>query len=84
VGEVTWFETNWERNYADINGDSGVASFEVNDESITVWFKGMQRSYTYSHDSAGQHHVDRMIQLALSGDGLNSYINHHAKFDYVQ
>ncbi|WP_435547838.1 hypothetical protein [Desulfobacterium sp. N47] len=70
------------QKYADINNDSGVDSFEINDSSITVWFKGTSRSYTYSYGRAGQHHVENMKKLALSGDGLNAYINYNVKFDY--
>lgn len=71
------------QKYADINNDSGVDSFEIKDTSITVWFtKGAHKPYTYSYNLAGQNHVDRMKQLALTGDGLNAYINHNVKFKY--
>jgi len=70
------------QKYADINNDSGVDSFEINGSSITVWFKGTSKSYTYSYNSAGQHHVEAMKKLALAGDGLNAYINYNVKNDY--
>jgi hypothetical protein len=70
------------KKYADINNDSGVDSFEINDSSITVWFKGTSRSYTYSYSVAGQPHVDEMKRLAVAGDGLNAYINYNVKFKY--
>lgn len=70
--------------YADIDGDSGVHGFEIKDTSITVWFSGSQKSYTYSYQSAGQSHVDKMKLLALSGDGLNSYINKNVKSKFVR
>lgn len=70
------------QKYADINNDSGVDSFEINDSSITVWFNNTPRSYTYSYNSAGQHHVLAMNKLALAGDGLNAYINYNVKNDY--
>ena len=53
------------QKYADINNDSGVDSFEINDSSITVWFKGTSRSYTYSYSSAGEYHVETMKKCAL-------------------
>lgn len=68
--------------YKDIDGDSGVSGFEINDTSITVWFDGTSKSYTYSYQRAGQFHVERMKQLAMSGDGLNAYINNHVKYKY--
>lgn len=70
------------QKYADINNDSGVDKFEINDASITVWFKGTSRSYTYSYSKAGQNHVEQMKKLAVAGDGLNEYINYNVKFDY--
>lgn len=70
--------------YADIDKDSGVHGFEINDTSITVWFTGTQKPYTYSYQSAGQQHIEAMKSLALSGDGLNAYINNKVKFKYVR
>lgn len=72
------------QRYANINGDSGVSGFEIHDLSITVYFTGTSRSYTYSYASAGQHHIEAMKRLAQAGDGLNAYINHNVKFKYVR
>lgn len=71
------------QKYANIDGDSGVDSFEIYESSIVVKFKGTAKTYTYSYQSAGQKHVETMKGLALSGDGLNAYINNHVKFKYV-
>jgi len=70
------------QRYKDIDGDSGIKGFEINETSITIWFDGTSRSYTYSYGKAGQHHVERMKQLAIAGEGLNAYINHHVKYKY--
>lgn len=70
------------QRYADINNDSGVVGYEILATSITVWFEGTARPYTYSYAVAGQHHVERMKQLAHSGDGLNAYINYNVKSKY--
>lgn len=68
--------------YKDIDNDSGVRGFEINETSITVWFDGTTKSYTYSYGKAGQHHVEKMKQLAKAGDGLNAYINNNVKYKY--
>jgi len=68
--------------YADIDNDSGVVGYEIGDTSITVWFAGAARAYSYSYALAGQAHVERMKQLADAGDGLNAYINVHVKYKY--
>lgn len=72
------------QKYADINNDSGVDNFEISDNSITVCFKGTSTPYIYSYNSAGMHHIENMKKLAISGDGLNAYINHNVKFKYVR
>jgi len=71
------------QKYANIDGDSGVSSFEIYESSIVVKFKGTSRTYKYSYQSAGRHHVEKMKSLALSGNGLNAYINNYVKFKYV-
>ncbi len=70
------------QKYADTNNDSGVSHFEIKATSITVRFKDTSKLYTYSYGIAGQHHVDKLKQLAMSGNGLNAYINHNVKFNY--
>jgi len=70
------------QRYADINNDSGVIGYEIGDSSITVWFDKTARPYTYSYSGAGEHHVERMKHLAVSGDGLNAYINRNVKSLY--
>lgn len=72
------------QRYANRGGNSNVSGFEISDNSLTVWFKGTARSYTYSYASAGSHNVERMKTLAESGSGLNSYINTNVKFKYVR
>lgn len=70
------------QRYADLNDDSGAIGFEISATSITVWFDGAAKPYTYSYSVAGQHHVDKMKQLAITGDGLNAYINYNVKYKY--
>lgn len=72
------------KRYADINGDSGVVAYEIDDGSITVQFEGTIQLYTYSYASAGQSHIETMKKLAAQGDGLNAYINNNVKFKYVR
>lgn len=69
--------------YKDINGDSGVQSYEIGDGSITVHFE-RGGSYLYTNASAGAHHISEMQRLAQAGDGLNAYINRHVRKNYAQ
>lgn len=65
--------------YRNSGGDSGVSSYEIGADYITVKFSGSFRSYRYSYRKAGQHHVETMKMLARNGNGLNSYINRYVK-----
>ncbi len=69
--------------YSNSGGNSGVASYEIGDSYIRVKFNGNAKLYQYSYDGkAGQTRVEQMKLLALSGSGLNAYINNHVKFLY--
>jgi len=68
--------------YTDINGDSGVLSYEIGHDYIIVKFK-TRTVYTYTYDSAGKENVKTMKMLAKSGNGLNSFINKYARKLYA-
>lgn len=62
--------------YRDINGDSGIAAYEIGSDYIKVQFKD-GAVYLYTAASVGSAHIAEMQRLARSGDGLNAYINTH-------
>jgi hypothetical protein len=68
--------------YRDIDGDSGVAAYETGPDFIRVQFS-TGAVYLYTHASAGVVAVAEMGRLAAAGDGLNSYINRHARRAYA-
>ena len=62
--------------YRNLSGDSNVASYEANEDSIPVIFQsGACRNYLYNSVRAGKAVVERMKVLAAKGRGLNSYIS---------
>lgn len=65
--------------YRNRGDDSGVSSYEIGTDFIKVKFSKTIRTYTYSYRRAGRVHVESMKRLALSGNGLNSYINRYVK-----
>ena len=67
--------------YADNNGDSGVAGFEIGDDRILVQFS-TGSIYEYTYASAGSGNIETMKSLAISGNGLNSFINTNVKKNY--
>lgn len=68
-------------NYANRNGDSGVATYEIGNNYILVGFiKGGVYEYTYG--SAGSSNVETMKSLAIAGRGLCSFIQKNVKRGY--
>lgn len=69
------------KRYLNKAGNSGVDSYQVNANSITVKFKTGQ-TYTYSYRSTGADHVEQMKVLAEKGRGLATYINKYVRDNY--
>ncbi|CAA0095241.1 Uncharacterised protein [BD1-7 clade bacterium] len=67
--------------YKNIGGNSGVASYEIFDDSVTVRFS-TGAIYIYSYRSAGKENIERMKVLAMQGHGLNSFIMRNVKNSY--
>lgn len=67
--------------YANRSGSSPITSFQIQDESITVWFGRKQYTYSYS-GRAGRLHVEAMKRHAKSGSGLSAYITKNVKYLY--
>jgi len=71
--------------YRNLNGDSGVVSYEIAEDSIHVVFRaGVHRNYVYDHVRPGRAMVDRMKALAIQGRGLNAYTNATVRNSYAQ
>lgn len=68
--------------YRNLNGDSGVAGFNLGNDSITVYFKD-GAAYLYTYGSAGAGNIEQMKKLALTGSGLNTYINKYVRKLYA-
>jgi hypothetical protein len=65
--------------YRNSGGDSGVSTYEIGDDYITVKFTKTYRTYTYSYARAGENNVEKMKGLAINGSGLNAFINKYAR-----
>ena len=67
--------------YTNRSGNSPITYYQIEDDRITVWFKG-GKSYSYSYRKAGRSHVEVMKSLARSGSGLSAYITRNVRNDY--
>jgi hypothetical protein len=71
------------RSYSNREKYSGIYAYEIGPDHIKVLFRdGALYKYTYA--SAGRSNIEAMKQLAISGVGLNRYINTHVKRSYVK
>lgn len=72
--------------YSNFSGESNVSLYEIGDDHIIVKFKNRSKdgrdTYKYSYSSTGQKNVDHMKLLAISGTGLNTFINKKVKKFY--
>lgn len=70
------------QRYRRLSGESGVLAYQPAPRAIRVRFVD-GREYTYSHDSAGEAHVEEMKRLARAGRGLSGYISKFVKNRYA-
>jgi hypothetical protein len=59
--------------YSNSGQDSGISAYEIQGDGIIVQFSSGVK-YLYTYMSAGVLNIEEMKKLALSGEGLNSYI----------
>ena len=69
--------------YRNLGGDSGIEAYEAGPDFIRVQFSDGS-VYLYTYDSAGSQNIEHMKQLAVNGQGLNSFINTTVRSDYAQ
>ncbi len=65
-------------SYSNIGGNSGVAAYRYDSDSICVQFNS-GATYSYTYASAGASNVEHVKDLAEQGHGLNSFINRVVK-----
>jgi hypothetical protein len=69
--------------YANRHHNSGVVGYSIGDRSITVEFRGGAK-YRYTVESAGRRNIERMKQLASTGEGLSAFISRVVKDRYAE
>jgi hypothetical protein len=69
--------------YKNLDGDSSVVSYEIEQGSITVQFDDGS-VYLYTIQSAGVANIAEMQRLANVGRGLNSFIGRVVKKGYAR
>lgn len=67
--------------YKNLNGNSGISSYEIGEDSIRVTFVDGSE-YLYTHNKPGKAEVEVMKKLAQEGAGLNAYISKNIKKNF--
>lgn len=55
------------QRYRNLSGDSGVTHYAIGEDFIEVEFTAKSTIYIYSNSVNGEHHVEKMKSLAISG-----------------
>jgi hypothetical protein len=75
--------TRLPERYESSTGDSGVVSYDVGPDSITLQFKD-GAVYLYTYEKPGKDHVERMKHLAKSGKGLSTYVSRNVRDSHAR
>jgi hypothetical protein len=70
--------------YANSDGDSGIANYEITGSAIIIEFVDAKYRYVYDATRPGPEHVKAMKTLAKQGRGLATYINQHVGTSYAR
>ena len=60
--------------YGNTELHSTITHYAIGETHINVWFGGLNHPKKYSHKSASEERVLKMIELAKAVKGLNRYI----------
>ena len=70
--------------YLNRSGNSPVNHYQINADSITVWFKGNPKPYIYPEYKTGSSHLAQLKAKAISGSGLSAYITKNVKDKFIR
>ena len=69
--------------YRNLNGDSGIDSFEVGTDFIVVKFK-TGATYIYNYEKPGRQKTEEIKRRALAGRGVSTYISQEVREDFAR
>jgi hypothetical protein len=69
--------------YKNVAENSGVIAYEIGDDFILIEFQD-ESVYLYDYKSTGKANIEQMKILALTGEGLTTFINQHIREHYTK
>ena len=69
--------------YKNLGGNSGIKAYEIGSDFIKVQFSN-DWVYLYTYEKPGPQKVENMKQLAVKGQGLNSFISTTVRDNYAR
>jgi len=69
------------KRYKNMSGNSGILAYEIDNNSITIQFR-VGGIYLYNTRRPGGYLLEQMKSLAISGVGLNTFINKYIRKNY--
>lgn len=70
--------------YRNLRGNSPVLNFLIEEDRISVWFKGNPKKYIYPEYLTGKHHFIQLKSRTLEGSGLSAYITKNVKNKFIK
>ncbi len=70
--------------YANLDGASGISSYEIVGPAIIIEFVDTKHRYVYNDAKPGPRHIQAMMKLAKQGKGLATYISQHVGSNYAR
>jgi len=69
--------------YKNVAENSGVSAYEIGDDFIVIEFQDGS-TYLYNYQSTSVVNIEQMKVLALTGEGLTTFINQHVREHYAK
>lgn len=70
--------------YDNLSGNSPVTHFQIEDDKISVWFRGNSKPYIYIEYKTGEFHLEQLKARAIAGSGLSAYITKNVKDKFIR
>jgi hypothetical protein len=72
------------KRYANKDKTSPITHFAIESDRIVIWYTEIPEPYIYTQSKIGKLHLQELINRAISGRGLSTYINQNVKEKFIR